>query len=247
MADVRVQDVMTHLVVMLYPNDTLHDAARKLARNQISGAPVVEDGKVVGIVSESDLVTAAMPSIRSERGASILDFFTVIGHRRSRAHHHAQHVSEIMSPVVIQIPPTTSIWKAASIMERRGVKRLPVVDEEGFLMGVISRADVVKAMARDDDQIREDVVQAVQLLGADAIGDLEVDVTDGIATLTGRTDRKTTLELAIKLVSRTPGVIDVVDRLSFELDDTKIKIATNPEPDHRLNWRSKAAVNEGLR
>jgi CBS domain-containing protein len=238
---------MTHLVVMLYPSDTLHHAAQKLSRNGISGAPVVEDGKVVGIVSESDLVTAAMPSLRSERGASILDFLTVVGHRRSRAQHHAQRVSEIMSPVVIQVPSTTSIWKAASIMERRGVKRLPVVDEEGFLVGVISRADVVKAMGRDDDQIREEAIQALQMLGPETVEDLEIEVADGIATLTGRTYRKTTLDLALKLVSRTPGVLDVVAKGSFERDDTKIKIAHNPEPDRRLNWRPKAAVNENLR
>jgi CBS domain-containing protein len=247
MADVRVQDVMTHLVMMLHPTDTIHKAAQKLARNRISGAPVVEDGKVVGMISESDLVTAAMPSARREHGASILDFLTVAGQRRSHAHREAETVAEIMSPLVIQVSPGASVWAAASTMERRGVKRLPVVDEDDYLVGIISRADVVKALARDDTQIRDEVVEAIGILGLDAVGDLNVEVTEGMVTLTGRTDRKTTRDLAAKLAARTPGVLDVLDNATFDRDDTHIKIATDPEPDRRLNWRPQAAVNEGLR
>lgn len=129
MTDVKVSGVMTHLVVMLYPNDSVHEAERKLARNHISGAPVVEGGKVTGIVSESDLIKAALSPTPAET------------------------VTEVMNSKVVKVSPTTSVWEAASIMQARGVKRLPVVDEEGYLLGIVSRADLIKAMAEDDSQV----------------------------------------------------------------------------------------------
>lgn len=245
MPDVKVQDVMTHLVVTLHPADTIHEAAKKLARNRISGAPVVEGGKVIGIVSESDLIRAAMLSVAGDRGSSILDALSAIGRAQLRRHEHAKTVGEVMSPHVIQVSPDTSIWKAASIMERRDIKRLPVVDAEGYLIGIVSRADLVKAMAKDDREITADVIEAIGILGPETIDALEVEVTDGVAILKGRADRKSTHDLAVKLAARTPGVIDVVDKMTFEDDDTRSWIATNPNPDPRRNWQAAATVNEG--
>lgn len=247
MSDVKIKDVMTHLVVMLYPTDTIHEAAIRLARNRISGAPVVEDGKVIGIVSESDLIHAVMPPVPIDRGASILDVLSVLGRAKPRSHEHGKTVVEVMSPLVIQVSPETSIWKAASIMERKGIKRLPVVDDEDYLLGIVSRGDLVKAMAKDDAQIAADAIEAIRILGEETIDGLKVEVADGVATIRGTADRKSTHELAIKLTSRTPGVVEVIDRMTFERDDTKIAIATHPDPDPRLNWQRKAAVNEGPR
>lgn len=249
MSDVRVQDVMTHLVVMLYPNDSVHEAAQRLARNSISGAPVVEDGKVVGIVSESDLIHAVMPPVPVDRGASILDVLSVVGQARPRAHSHGKKVADVMSPLVIQVSPSASIWKAASIMEHRGVKRLPVVDDGGYLLGIVSRADLVRVMARDDEQISADVIDAIQILGVETIDGLHVEVTEGVASLKGTADRKSTRELAIRLASRTPGVIEVISLLDYEIDDTKLKnLRTARDPkDPRLDWHSASQVDEGQR
>lgn len=173
MSDVKVQDVMTHLVVMLYPTDSVHEAARRLARNRISGAPVVEAGKVVGVVSESDLIRAVTPPVRGNYGASILDILSVIARVKPRGHEHGRTVGDVMSTLVIDVAPSASIWKAASIMERRDVKRLPVVDDEGYLLGIVSRADLIKAIARDDADIAADVVEAIQILGPETIYHLE--------------------------------------------------------------------------
>lgn len=242
MADTKVADVMTHLVVRLYPSDTVHEAARRLARNRISGAPVVENGKVVGIVSESDLIHSVMPPVPVDRGASVLDALAVIGRAKPRAHKHGKVVADVMSEFVVQVAPDTSVWNAATIMEHKGIKRLPVVDAEDYLIGIVSRADLVRAMARDDKQLSQDVADSIRVLGEETIQDLEVEVDEGIATIRGEADRKTTKELAIKLASRTPGIVEVIDRLSSERDDTKIRIATNPEPDPRRNWHSEDAV-----
>ena len=246
MADIRVRDVMTHLVVMLYPTDSVHQAAQRLARNHISGAPVVEDGKVIGFVSESDLIHAVMPPLPIDRGGSVLDFLSLVGRARPSTHQHGKTVAEVMSSMVIQISPEASIWKAASVMERRGVKRLPVVDEEQYLLGIVSRADLVRAMAKDDAEIAADVIEAIRVLGQEMVDGLEVEVDEGVATITGTADRKSTRELAAKLAARTPGVVEVLDRMSFETDDTKVKIGTHNR-DPRGDWRPRADVNEGIR
>jgi CBS domain-containing protein len=239
MADVRVKDVMTHPVVALDPSDTIHNAAQKLARNRISGAPVVEDGKVVGVVSESDLIHAVLPPIPVDRGASIIDILSVIGRAKPRAHEHGKTVAEVMSPLVIQVAPSASVWRAASIMEDRGINRLPVVDDEDHLLGIVSRADLVKAMARDDEQIRADVIDAIEVLGTETVRGLEVEGADGVMTLRGTADRKSTRDLAIKLASRTPGVVEVVSRLDYETDDAKVRFPRETDPkDPRLDWHA---------
>ena len=139
MSDVRVNDVMTRLVVALNPSDSMHHAAHKLSLNHISGAPVVEEGRVVGIVSESDLIHAVMPPVTVDRGTSVMDVLTVLASAKPRRHAHGKTVADAMNPLVIQVSPSTSIWKAASIMERQGVNRLPVVDNEDKLLGIVSR------------------------------------------------------------------------------------------------------------
>lgn len=224
MADVKVKDVMTNLVVMLYPEDTVHDAARRLARNGISGAPVVEAGKIVGVVSEADLIHAVMPPGRVDRGMSVLDILSVVATARPRAHRHGIMISDVMTSIVFTIGPEDSIWKAANVMETRGVKRLPVIDEEDYVIGIVSRADVVKAMAHDDARIRQEVLGAISVLGDDVIDGLDAEVEEGVVTLLGAADRRSTHELAIKLAGRSPGVVEVVDYMSYELDDHHPKI-----------------------
>lgn len=240
MGTLRVKDVMTHLVVMLYPSDTVSEAARRLSRNRVSGAPVVEDGKVVGMVSESDLIHASMPPVPVDRGASVLDALSVVGAAHPRAHAHGKTMVDVMSPIVVQISPDAPIWTAAEIMDRRGIKRLPVVDEDGFLLGIVSRADLVRSMARDDAQIADDIREGLSVLGNDAFEDLEVTVSDGVARLAGMADRKSTRDIAEKIAGRTAGVIEVVDRLGYEWDDTRAHLAPIG-PDPRSNWNPDAA------
>lgn len=249
MADTMVQEVMTNLVVMLYPKETIHEAARRLARNGISGAPVVEAGKVVGIVSESDLIHAIMPPTPVDRGASVLDVLSVIGRAQPRTHKDKTTVADVMSTMVFEVSPTTSVWKAASIMERKGIKRLPVVDGDGYLLGIISRADVVKAMARDDNELRDEVIEAIRVLGEDTIDGLHVTVVEGVATIAGHADRKSTRGLAIKLASRTPGIVEVIDRLDHDIDDSHFReppIESDPK-DPSLDWHAEEVVHRGAR
>ena len=221
--NIRVRDVMTTLVVSFDRKDPIHEAAVRLARNSVSGGPVLEDGKVIGIVSEADLIAAAMPPAPVDRGASVLDALTVVGTARPRAHHHGKTVGDVMSPFVVDIGPDEPIWAAALKMEGKGVKRLPVVEEDGTLLGIISRADLVTALARRDADIAQDVSEAIADVGEEYISGINVRCHEGVVTLSGKVDRRTTAGIAVRLARRVMGVVEVVDRLEYDWDDSHIE------------------------
>lgn len=140
---------MTRLFVALKPTDSIHYAAQRLARNHISGAPVIEDGKVVGVISESDIIRAAY---RPKRGI-VTNFLDAVANATSETTSQTlrtTRVADAMSTPVITALPALSVWEAATLTERHGVKRLPVVDDDGYLIGVISRADLVRVMGRSE-------------------------------------------------------------------------------------------------
>ena len=155
MSEMQVRDVMTHLVVTLRPSDQLRDAAHRLVVNRISGAPVVVDGKLAGVVSEADLVRAFTPYARSNgtstRSAPLMLLL------RGTMPHVAQNltVADVMTRDVATIRPGASVRQAAALIDRRGVRRLPVVDDEGYVVGIIARSDVVRAMALGEESLLE--------------------------------------------------------------------------------------------
>jgi CBS domain-containing protein len=231
MNDLRVQDVMTNLVVMLYPDDTVQEAAARLARNRISGAPVVADGKVVGIVTEADLIYALAPPAPVRRNGSLLDLFSLIIRAKPRWHAENRLVKDVMVEHVITVHPRASVWAAASVMDAHGVKRLPVVDDDSYLIGIVSRADLVKVFARTDGEIAAEVLDAIKALGEENFTGLGVDVDNGVATVSGLADRKTTRELALGIARRSPGVLEVKDELDYRWDDSHLKPETDtPDP-----------------
>jgi CBS domain-containing protein len=149
----KVTDVMTHLVVTLRPKDTLKHAAQRLLSNRISGAPVADGGRLVGVVSEADLLQAYAPRARGRSPfvATAPLMFLLRGERPRDVHDVT--VDEVMTPDVVSVSPETSVWEAASLIDRFGVRRLPVVDEERFVVGVVTRSDLVRVMARTNEGI----------------------------------------------------------------------------------------------
>jgi CBS domain-containing protein len=150
MRALKVTDVMTHLVLTFRPEDTIYDAAQRLLTNRISGAPVVEGGRLVGVVSEADLVHALAPEHWRAGPMAPAAGLAVFGVPSRDA--HISTVGEVMSTNTISIGPDESVWDAASLIDRHGVRRLPVVDEEGFVVGVLTRSDLVRAMARANQE-----------------------------------------------------------------------------------------------
>ncbi len=148
MEELMVTDVMTHLVVTVRPQDTITDAAKRLLSNRIGGAPVVEGGRLVGVVSEADLVKAFVPP--SRRGflpASYpLTFLLLRGTSSPEARYST--VDDVMTKDVVTIGPNAGILEAAFQIDRYGVRRLPVVDARGSVIGILARSDLVRCMAR---------------------------------------------------------------------------------------------------
>lgn len=226
MNEIKVKDVMTHLVVTCRPQDTLQQAARKLLNNRISGAPVVEHGRLVGVVSEADLVTAYAPSVH--RGARLIGsdplMFLLRGTEPLECH---WTVGDIMTTEVLTVSPEATVWQAASLIDRHGVRRLPVVDADGYVVGVLARADLVRAMARGDDEAASDVRRALSVLGEESFSSLLVTALDGVVTIEGTADRRSTSTLASRIAAQVPGVLEVNNNLDWERDDSEVKPVRN--------------------
>ena len=231
MNEIKVSDVMTSLVVAFRPQDGIQEAARRLVANRISGAPVVEQGQLVGIISEADIVSAyAGPAPTGSPFVATDPLMFLLRGRVPRTTYR-KTIDEVMTRQVVSILPEASIWQAASLLDRHGVRRLPVVNDKGYLVGVVARADVVSAMARPDEDLATAVRKSIAILGEENFSGLEIDVSEGTVTVFGTADRKTTKDIALRLASQVPGILEVVDELDWKTDDTRIKpVPSAPDP-----------------
>lgn len=213
----KVSDVMTSDVMTIDSEAPLKDAARVMVRAGISGLPVVDDQrKVIGIITEADFVTAeADRSWGRQRRRLLANFLGESEHPR------AKKVADAMTQSPHTVDPASTVTEAARKMTELGVKRLPVVTPDGTLCGIISRADVMGAFARPDEELRDEIINdvVVSVLQLDPAR-LTVDVTDGVVTLAGVVDTRTDSRLLEELAVRIEGVITVDSDVSWSQDDT---------------------------
>lgn len=140
------QDVMTSTVVTVDPGASIQDAARLLMEHRVSGLPVVDgSGRVIGLVTEADLIVRQKSPARR---ASWWHRFLADPEQLAEEYRKTagSTVGDVMTARVVCVDPRTPIQAIAALMERRGIKRVPVVSE-GRLVGIVSRADLVKALA----------------------------------------------------------------------------------------------------
>ncbi|MFE3169156.1 CBS domain-containing protein [Streptomyces sp. NPDC059224] len=217
-----VGEVMTSDVVEAHPETSFKDVVRLLDRHRISGLPVVDrDDKVVGVVSQTDLIrhqVTRSPDDRTRRARRQPS--TRLRHPRSGAVAHALTARELMSTPAITVHPEQRIADAARVMERHGVERLPVVDEEDRLIGIATRRDLLRVFLRTDDEIGQEVRDDVldRALGLPA-GSVTVSVREGMVTLTGAVPHHGDVPNAIRLTYRVDGVVGVVNSLALRADD----------------------------
>jgi CBS domain-containing protein len=221
-----VRDVMTRSVVSVHRITPLKEVAQALVDNEISGVPVVDvDGTVLGVVSEADLLV-------KEHGADAIHhrplarFFGES--RKSRAQLDkldAVNAAEAMTAPAVTISSGRPIHEAAAIMTARRVNRLPVVDD-GRLVGIVSRADLVRAYVRSDEElaatIRNDVILRILWLDPAMF---TVVVKDGVAAISGHVERRSTAEMVEQSVRMVPGVVDVHASVSWSMDDKSLQPA----------------------
>jgi CBS-domain-containing membrane protein len=144
-AKVPVRDVMTRDVVAIRKDDGIDEAARLLSEHKVSGVPVVDEGNhVLGIVSEADILSLA----GLKRGHTFRDVVRHVLGEPLPERRTGDTVGDIMSLPAITVRPDTDIHEVARILDERRIKRLPVVDAENRLIGIISRADIVRVIGR---------------------------------------------------------------------------------------------------
>ena len=210
-----VRDIMTTNVVTVRAGASYKEIAMRLREHRVSAFPVLdEDGTVIGVVSEADLLLKEVLSLSEDdalEGARP-------GILRQRAQEKARAVTaaDLMSRPAVTVGVDDPVEHAARLMYARGVKRVPVTDAAGRLVGIVSRADVLSVFGRGDEEIREQIVAEVigGEFGADP-GRFGVTVADGIVTMTGRPESVSLGRDLLARVRHVQGVVAVRDRFTY--------------------------------
>ncbi|GGT40350.1 CBS domain-containing protein [Streptomyces chromofuscus] len=204
-----VSDVMTHTVVAVGRDAPFKDIVQLMQQWKVSALPVLEgEGRVVGVVSEADLLP------KEEFRDSDPDRFTQLRRLTDLAKAGGLTAGDLMSTPAVTVHPGATLAQAARIMARRNVKRLPVVNAQGLLEGVVSRADLLKVFLRTDDELAEEIDrEIVTRLFPAPPEPVRVEVSDGVATLTGRIRDTSLVPVAARLIRAVEGVVDVECRL----------------------------------
>jgi CBS domain-containing protein len=189
-----VCDLMTPAAVSVQRGTTFKEIARLLDEFGITAVPVVdENGCPMGVVSEADLL---------------------------RRHDTGNTAADLMSHPAITADPGWSAVRAARVMEKHKIKRLPVIDGEGRLIGVLSRSDLLQLFLRRDHAIQEEILEDVLTHTLRlSPSSLTVEVADGVVTLSGTVTRRSLVPVVLRLCRSVDGVVDVIDRLGHEQDD----------------------------
>jgi CBS domain-containing protein len=199
-----VQDAMTTEVVAVKVGASFKELAARLRQSRVSAFPVIDDdGKVIGVVSEADMLARQVLS-------------NSMPHRGERETAEDLTARDLMTHPAVTVSPEDSVEVAARLMYTLQVKRLPVTDHAGRLAGIISRADVLAVFDRSDEEIRKQVADDVicQEFGA-APRQFAVTVQAGVVTLEGKAETAALGHVIVRKVRHVQGVVAVRDRLSY--------------------------------
>ena len=206
--------MMTSAVVAVNPSTRYKDAVEQLVDAGVSGVPVIDDGgRLVGILTEADLVSKPAFGVQHSRALAVLaDVLSGRAHRWATKSTGAT-VADVMTKDVVTCTPRDDVRSVARVMLERGVKRLPVVEDDQ-VVGIVSRRDVLKVLVRPDDVIQSEVERRLQH-DPSRPDDAHVHcvVHDGVATLSGDVRFGWDIPVVISLARGVEGVIDVVDHL----------------------------------
>ena len=206
-----VKDVMSTHVIAVRQDATFKEMAARLRQHRVSAFPVLDgDNKVIGVVSEADLLTkeafeGELPGV----------LHTVTRHRET-VKAAALTAAGLMTRPAVTIGPDETVSHAARLMYTRRVKRLPVTAEDGTLIGIVSRADLLSVYSRPDADIRHEITQ--DLILKTYLCDpahFTVTVTDGIATIEGAPETTAVGRDIIESARHVEGVVAVRDRLTY--------------------------------
>ncbi|ADG88363.1 hypothetical protein TBS_06470 [Thermobispora bispora] len=228
----KVRDVMTTQVASVNGSTPFRDIAEVLITHNVSAAPVVDgEGHVIGVVSEADLLRKEELREQYYREGYKLPLSARLRERLGRPGGDVEEkaraltAAQLMTAPPITITPYKSVVSAARLMSKHGVKRLPVVDDEGRLVGIVSRHDLLKVFVRSDedilDEVRRDIINGA--LWTDT-SRLKASVREGVVTLSGQVENRSDAKILVRMAERINGVLGVVDEIEWERDDTRSRV-----------------------
>ena len=220
----RVRELMTENVLTIGPDAPIKDVAKILVANGISGLPVCDiEGRVLGVISEGDILYKEHDPREGHLGGPLGWLIEGTTNYTGYVKADALTARKAMTSPAITVAPYASVAEAARIMCERHVNRLPVVKDE-HLVGIVTRADLVRAFTRTDAEIdreiREDVLERTMWIDT---GNVDISVQSGRAALSGRLPTRSDVELLTRLASRVPGVVAVESTVAWNVDDTTRK------------------------
>jgi CBS domain-containing protein len=200
-----VSDVMTHTVVAVGREASFKEIVETMQQWKCSALPVLEgEGRVIGVVSEADLLP------KEEFRDSSPARFEKLRRLDDLAKARSVTAGELMNAPAVCVHADATLPQAARAMATRRVKRLPVVDSVGLLVGIVSRSDLLKVFLRPDEDIAEEVrEEVVAALFPDEPVSLQVEVAEGVVTLSGRIRRTSLVPVATRMIRAVEGVVDI--------------------------------------
>jgi CBS-domain-containing membrane protein len=206
-----VRDVMTAKVIAVRADTKYKDIIGVLRQCRVSACPVIDDdGRVVGVVSEADLLYKQCDP----------DFPAGLERLRWRLSQQtkatAMTAEQLMTSPAVAIHPWASVSEAAREMQKRQLKRLPVVDQDGRLVGIVTRSDVLSVYERNDDDIWDEVAKAIldEEFGLDP-DRFAIAVKSGVVTIAGPVARRETALRLLARIRHAEGVVGFRDRLIY--------------------------------
>jgi CBS domain-containing protein len=218
----KARDVMVSPVITARPNASIKSVAEAFVRHQISAVPVVDDeGKLVGIISEGDLLHRVESKTEKQHPWWLRAFIGSDALANEYVKAHARKVSDVMTPQVVTASPETPLHEVAALLERHSIKRVPIV-ENNQLVGVVSRANLVQAVASagkvleiplSDSTIRDKLLTHLKAQDWAHTGLLNVTVNGGVVDLWGIVSSASERRAIRVAAETTPGVRAVNDNL----------------------------------
>jgi len=212
MMEPTVKAVMTTTVVAVKQGASYKEMASLLRKYRVSAFPVLDDDqRVIGVVSEADLLAKA--ALTADRGGAI----TAMVHHKELEKADGVTAGDLMTSNVVTVKPDDTVEQAARLMYHLQVKRLPVVDAGGYLVGIVSRADLLTVFDRPDQEIRAQIVDDVirhEFLIDPAL--FMVTVADGVVTVTGAPETADLGHRIVDKIRHVQGVVAVHDKLAYQ-------------------------------
>lgn len=222
----KVSQLMTPEVITVGRDTSLKEAARRMIEAAVSGLVVTDgSGALVGVITEADFVKTESER-RAGKRARLLRWFS---RNEPEVSDTERLVGDVMTPEVITLGSEADHAEAARLMRKAGVKRIPIVDEEGRLIGILSRSDIMRAFARPDADIVAEIEDHV-------MGDVlwidprraTIRCIEGNLVLSGRLETKSDVTLLEALARRVDGVVSLASHLEWEIDNTKLEMVPPP-------------------